>query len=72
MRRAQTVVVVPSRTIEKFHEPVAETQAYEERLLCLLLGRLFFAASERSRRRDRDDGLQDGATVHFLGQGSLQ
>src|SRR3954453_1118416 len=37
MRRAQTVVVVPSRTIEKFHEPAAETQAYEERLLCLLL-----------------------------------
>lgn len=37
MRRAQTVVVVPSRTIEKFHEPPAETQAYEERLLCLLL-----------------------------------
>jgi len=30
-------VVVPSRTIEKFHEPVAETQAYEVRLLCLLL-----------------------------------
>src|SRR5690242_12943101 len=37
MRRAQTYVVVPSRTIEKFHEPPAETQAYEERLLCLLL-----------------------------------
>jgi hypothetical protein len=37
MRRAQTIVVVPSRTIEKFHEPPAETQAYEERLLCLLL-----------------------------------
>src|SRR3954451_17442888 len=37
MRRAQTIVVVPSRTIEKFHEPVAETQAYEERLLCMLL-----------------------------------
>ena len=37
MRRATTVVVVPSRTIEKFHEPPAETQAYEERLLCLLL-----------------------------------
>ena len=31
-------MVVPSRTIEKFHEPPAETQAYEERLLCLLLG----------------------------------
>src|SRR4051812_5540257 len=37
MRRQQAVVVVPSRTIEKFHEPAAETQAYEERLLCLLL-----------------------------------
>src|SRR3954462_11404029 len=37
MRRQQSVVVVPSRTIEKFHEPAAETQAYEERLLCLLL-----------------------------------
>ena len=37
MRRATTIVVVPSRTIEKFHEPPAETQAYEERLLCLLL-----------------------------------
>src|SRR3954454_21898026 len=37
MRRQQTVVIVPSRTIEKFHEPAAETQAYEERLLCLLL-----------------------------------
>ena len=37
MRRAQTIVIVPSRTIEKFHEPAAETQAYEERLLCLLL-----------------------------------
>src|SRR4051794_6013537 len=37
MRRQQSVVVVPSRTIEKFHEDPAETQAYEERLLCLLL-----------------------------------
>jgi Pre ATP-grasp domain len=37
MRRQQSVVIVPSRTIEKFHEPPAETQAYEERLLCLLL-----------------------------------
>src|SRR4051794_21048463 len=36
--RTQTLVVVPSRTIEKSHEPPAETQAYEERLLCLLLG----------------------------------
>src|ERR1700710_2787511 len=37
MRRQQSIVIVPSRTIEKFHEPAAETQAYEERLLCLLL-----------------------------------
>src|SRR3954466_3342837 len=37
MRRQQSVVIVPSRTIEKFPEPAAETQAYEERLLCLLL-----------------------------------
>src|SRR3954453_16920362 len=37
MTRQQSVVIVPSRTIEKFHEPAAETQAYEERLLCLLL-----------------------------------
>src|SRR3954469_4211508 len=37
MSRQQSVVIVPSRTIEKFHEPPAETQAYEERLLCLLL-----------------------------------
>lgn len=34
-RRA--VVVVPSRTIDKWHEPPAETRAYEERLLCTLL-----------------------------------
>jgi hypothetical protein len=32
------MVVLPSRTINKWHEPAAETQAYEERLLCLLLG----------------------------------
>jgi hypothetical protein len=31
------MVVVPSRTIDKWHEPPAETQALEERLLCLLL-----------------------------------
>src|SRR3954463_11579789 len=37
MTRQQSVVIVPSRTIEKFHEPAAEAQAYEERLLCLLL-----------------------------------
>jgi PGM1 C-terminal domain/ATP-grasp domain len=35
---ARSMVVVPSRTIDKWHEPAAETQAYEERLLCLLLG----------------------------------
>ena len=34
----RSIVVVPSRTINKWHEPAAETQAYEERLLCLLLG----------------------------------
>jgi hypothetical protein len=33
----RSVVVVPSRTIDKWHEPAAETQAYEERLLCSLL-----------------------------------
>ena len=33
----RTMVVIPSRTIEKWHEPPAETQALEERLLCLLL-----------------------------------
>src|SRR5689334_9222634 len=37
MSRQQSVVIVPSRTVEKFHEAPAETQAYEERLLCLLL-----------------------------------
>src|SRR5689334_16661365 len=36
-RRARSVVVVPSRTIDKWHEPAAESQAYEERLLCSLL-----------------------------------
>jgi hypothetical protein len=36
--RLRSIVVVPSRTINKWHEPAAETQAYEERLLCLLLG----------------------------------
>lgn len=33
----RSLVVVPSRTIDKWHEPAAETQAYEERLLCSLL-----------------------------------
>jgi hypothetical protein len=37
MSSDRSVVIVPSRTIEKFHEPAAETQAYEERLLCLML-----------------------------------
>ncbi len=37
MEPLRSVVIVPSRTIDKFHEPAAETQAYEERLLCLLL-----------------------------------
>jgi hypothetical protein len=31
------MVVVPSRSIDRWREPPAETQAYEERLLCLLL-----------------------------------
>jgi hypothetical protein len=33
----RTMVVVPSRTIDKWHEPPAESRALEERLLCLLL-----------------------------------
>ena len=37
MEPNRSIVIVPSRTIDKFHEPAAETQAYEERLLCLLL-----------------------------------
>jgi hypothetical protein len=36
-RGRRCVVVVPSRTIERWHEPPAEAQAYEERLLCLVL-----------------------------------
>ena len=36
-RRQRAVVVVPSRTVDKWQEPAAETQAYEERLLCSLL-----------------------------------
>jgi hypothetical protein len=35
--RERSVVVLPSRTVEKWHEPPAQTQAYEERLLCSLL-----------------------------------
>jgi hypothetical protein len=34
---ARSMVILPSRSIERWHEPPAETQAYEERLLCLLL-----------------------------------
>jgi hypothetical protein len=33
----RSVVVLPSRTLEKFHEPPALTQAVEERLICSLL-----------------------------------
>ena len=36
-RGPRCMVVVPSRSIERWHEPPAETQAYEERLLSLLL-----------------------------------
>jgi len=36
-RPGRTLVVVPSRTIDKCHAPAAEHQAYEERLLCLVL-----------------------------------
>jgi hypothetical protein len=36
-RGARTIVVVPSRAIDKWHEPPAEAQAYEERLLCQVL-----------------------------------
>ncbi len=31
------IVVVPSRALDRWHEPAAETQAYEERLLSFLL-----------------------------------
>jgi hypothetical protein len=34
---ARSVVVVPSRTVDKWQEPGSESQAYEERLLCSLL-----------------------------------
>jgi hypothetical protein len=36
-RPGSTIVVVPSRGVDKWHESPAETQAYEERLLCLAL-----------------------------------
>jgi hypothetical protein len=35
--RARSVVVVPSRTIDDWHEPPAVSPAFEERLLCSLL-----------------------------------
>ena len=35
--RERSVVVLPSRTIDKWREHPAETQAFEERLLCSLL-----------------------------------
>jgi hypothetical protein len=36
-RGRRSMVVLPSRSVERWHEPPAETQAYEERLLCHLL-----------------------------------
>ena len=36
-RGRRCLVVVPSRAIERWHEPPAEAQAYEERLLCMVL-----------------------------------
>ena len=36
-RGRRCLVVVHSRTIERWHEPPAETQEYEERLLCMVL-----------------------------------
>jgi hypothetical protein len=36
-RPGATIVVVPSRGVDKWRESAAETQAYEERLLCLVL-----------------------------------
>ena len=36
-RPGRSIVIVPSRTIDKWYEHPAATQAYEERLLCLLL-----------------------------------
>jgi ATP-grasp domain/Pre ATP-grasp domain len=36
-RGTRSVVIVPSRAIDKWHEPPAHTQALEERLLCELL-----------------------------------
>src|SRR5438874_1005974 len=36
-RERRSVVVVPSRQIDRWHEPPAETEAYEERLLSSLL-----------------------------------
>lgn len=36
-REGESIVVLPSRTVDKWDEPAAEAQAYEERLLFLLL-----------------------------------
>ena len=36
-RAARAIVVVPSRSVERWHEPPAEAQAYEERQLSMLL-----------------------------------
>src|SRR4051794_23854253 len=36
-REGESIVVVPSRTVDKWDERAAESQAYEERLLFLLL-----------------------------------
>jgi pheganomycin biosynthesis PGM1-like protein len=36
-REGESIVVVPSRTVDKWDEPAAEAKAYEERLLFLLL-----------------------------------
>jgi len=36
-RENESIVVIPSRSVDKWHEPAAEAQAYEERLLFLLL-----------------------------------
>src|SRR5262249_36258708 len=36
-REGESIVVVPSRTVDKWDESASESQAYEERLLFLLL-----------------------------------
>ena len=35
--RRRSVVVLPSRSVDRWHEPPAETRSYEERLLSFLL-----------------------------------